>query len=128
MKSNQAPRMALLVALSTVKKLILATLLVCTSVNADPVLHKFELWGTMKSPLEKLIFYQGWTNGFLAARGPRGLELATCLDGLSGEQAVAMIDKRYKNHPEQWSRPIGEQVLQALTVEGGPCEGKNPLQ
>jgi hypothetical protein len=88
--------------------------------------HKFQLWGTMK-PLEKLIFYQGWTNGFFAARGQIGLELATCLDKVDSDQAIAMIDKRYKDHPEKWSHPITQQLLEALTVKGGPCEGENPL-
>jgi hypothetical protein len=102
-------------------------LLTCAPLQADPVVHKFQIWGTMKNPLEKLIFYQGWTNGFLVARGPGGLELANCLDSdLSIDQAIAMIDKQYKEHPENWSRPITDQILHALTVEG-PCEGKNPL-
>lgn len=105
---------------------MLMALLTCAPASANAVLHKFQLWGTMK-PVEKLIFYQGWTNGFLAARGPRGAELATCLEGLSGEQALAMIDKQYNDHPERWSHAIGEGMLQALTAEGGPCEGKNPL-
>lgn len=107
---------------------VLMALLACASAQADPLVHKFQLWGAMKNSEEKLIFYQGWTNGFLVARGPSGLELANCLDtNLSVEQAIAMIDKQYKGHPENWSRPITEQILQALTASGGPCEGKNPL-
>jgi hypothetical protein len=109
-----------------VQRLILATLLICSSANAEAVVHKFQLWGTMK-PLEKLTFYQGWTNGFFAARGQIGLELATCLDKVDSDQAIAMIDKRYKDHPEKWSHPITQQLLEALTVKGGPCEGENPL-
>lgn len=107
--------------------LALLTLLVCTSLNAEPVIHKFELWGVAKSPLEKLSMYWGWTNGFLPARGPVAIQLADCLYSLSSDQAVAMIDKQYHDHPETWSRPFTEQVLQALTIKGGPCEGKNPL-
>jgi len=38
-----------------------------------------------------------------------------------------VIDKRYKDHPEKWSHPITQQLLEALTVKGGPCEGENPL-
>jgi hypothetical protein len=106
---------------------ILIAVFLCATANADSVLHKFELWGTLRNPVEKLIFYQGWTNGFLGGRGIRGIELANCLEDLSAEQAIAMIDKRYKDRPDQWSRPIGEQIIQALTVKGGPCEGKNPL-
>jgi len=103
----------------------LLVLFCCPAENADSVVHKFQLWGTMKQS-EKLIFYQGWTNGFFVERGPRGLELANCLDVLDSEQAIAMIDKQYKEHPENWSRPITEQIIEALT-SAGPCAGKNPL-
>lgn len=125
MKNYQASRGATLVALAFLVTLVV--LPACKSLGADPVLHKFQLWGTMDR-VDKLNFYLGWTNGFLAARGQRGLDLANCLETLDNEQAIAMIDKQYKEHPERWSRPIGDQILQALTIEGGPCEGKNPLQ
>jgi hypothetical protein len=59
----------------------------------DPVIHKFEFWGK-GTELNKMDMYVGWSNGFLMARGPRGLELAKCLTGMSIDQAVAMIDKR----------------------------------
>jgi hypothetical protein len=121
MKRNQSPHGAILVGLA-----IVMTLLTCVVAHADHVVHTFQLWGTM-NPLEKLIFYQGWTNGFFVARGQSGLELANCLEKVNTDQAVAMIDKRYKDHPERWSRPITQQMLRALTAEGGPCEGKNPL-
>ena len=124
MKNDQVSGWALFIRLTIIGAL--ATLLSCVSLHADPVVHKFQLWGTM-NPLEKLIFYQGWTNGFLVARGESGVELASCLDEITGEQAIAMIDKRYKDHPERWSHPITQQMLEALTAEGGPCEGKNPL-
>jgi len=124
MKNSQTTAGAFLGTLAIVGTLV--TLLTVAPLCADPVVHKFQLWGTM-NPLEKLIFYQGWTNGFLVARGQSGVELATCLDKITGDQAVAMIDKRYKDHPERWSRPITQQMLEALTAEGGPCEGKNPL-
>jgi hypothetical protein len=42
-------------------------------------------------------------------------------------QAIAMIGKRYQDHPELWAHPLGEQILDALTVERGPCQGKSPL-
>jgi hypothetical protein len=105
------------------QRLVLMILLVCAPVNADPVLHKFEYWGKITS-LEKLAFYMGWTNGFLPGKGP---QLADCLSGISSDQSIAMIDKRYKDHPEKWSNPVGWEMLQALTAKGGPCEGKNPL-
>jgi|SRR5579862_3174045 len=108
------------------RRLVFLVILFTVSVNADPVLHKFEYWGKI-TPLEKLAFYWGWTNGFLVARGPRAVELANCLSDLSPDQSIAIIDKQYKEHPEKWSNPIGQQMLEALTTKGGACEGKNPL-
>jgi hypothetical protein len=53
----------------------------------------------------------------------------TCeLSGGRSEQATAMIDKRKNDHPEKSCRPLTEQMLEALTSGGGPCEGKNPLR
>jgi hypothetical protein len=104
----------------------LAIVLFCELLDADPVVHTFKLWGTTK-PIERMSLYWGWTNGFLQARGERAVGLADCLDRISTDQALAMIDKHYKDHPEKWSRPLGAQMLEALTVAGGPCEGKNPL-
>jgi hypothetical protein len=109
-----------------IARLTLVILLACGLLNAAPSVHKFELWGK-GTELEKLNLYLGWTNGFLMAKGARGLELANCLDGMTYEQDISMIDKRYKDHPELWSHPFGEQILEALTMAGGPCEGKNPL-
>ncbi len=39
-------------------------------------------------------------------------------------QAVAIIDKYYKDHPELWEQPLPEMLLKALTAPGSPCEGK----
>jgi len=104
--------------------LMLTVVLACRSLTADPVLHKFELWGKATED-EKLWVYAGWTNGFFQARGQRSMSLRTCLEGISQEQAVAMVSKQYNDHPEKWSHPLGEQMLEALTVAGSPCEGKN---
>jgi hypothetical protein len=106
--------------------IITCVILASAPLRARPVLHTFVLWGQLKEG-EKLLFYMGWTNGFLQGEAPRGLELADCLEGITTSQATAMIDKAYKDHPEKWSRPIGEQVIAALTVDGGPCQGKNPF-
>jgi len=106
--------------------LVLMILLSRGLLCADSVVHKFELWGK-GTDVDRLNLYWGWTNGFLQASGPRGVELAVCLDGMTTTQALAMIDKRFKEHPELWSHPLGEQILNALTAEGGPCQGKNPL-
>src|SRR5580692_9033726 len=108
--------------------LAVAILLACAVSHADPVVHKFELWGKITNS-EKIHLYFGWTNGFFQSRGPRAKELLTCLEKMPTTQAMAMIDKHYNDHPELWSHPIGEQILDAMTAEGegGPCQGKNPL-
>jgi hypothetical protein len=104
-------------------KLVLAFVLASGLVNADPVVHKFEIWGRI--PQETKGFtYLGWTNGFFLAKDAHAFQFAQCLEGMSPTQAVAMIDKYYKDHPEKWSDIFGTQILQALLVVGGPCEGK----
>jgi hypothetical protein len=42
-------------------------------------------------------------------------------DNMTYEQAVAMIDKYYADHPERWNQPLAQEVVTALTVQGGPC-------
>ena len=84
--------------------------------------HKFEYWGQISRD-ERLAFYNGWTNGFLFAQEEKGLPLANCLVKVSYGQALAMVDKYYKDHPEKWSNPISVGVLEALTVKDGPCPG-----
>jgi hypothetical protein len=103
----------------------LLLVLTCAPLRAGPVIHKFRYWATLTEP-EKIVFLNGWTNGFFAAR-PKGAALATCLEGLPYVQSTAMIDKYYKDHPEHWSDAIGAGILVALT-ENGPCEGKEPLK
>lgn len=107
-------------------KIVVTVILACWQLDAESVLHKFALWGQSNED-QKLSLYWGWTNGFLPGRGKIGVKLAACLEDLSYDQAIAMINKQYKNFPEKWSRPLGNQVLEALTVEGGPCEGLDPL-
>ena len=97
-----------------------AILLGSASPRADSVLHRFAVWGKVNE-LKKKFLYWGWTNGFLLGRGLN--EFATCLNGMTIDQAVAMIDKAYKDHPEKWSYTFSEEVLAALTVDGGPCQG-----
>jgi hypothetical protein len=97
-----------------------------TTLMADPVVHTFELWGTAKKG-EHVLIYWGWTNGFFQGR-PSGLRLLRCIEGISSEQAVAMIDKRYHDHPEKWAHPLGQEIIEALTEAGGPCEGIDPFQ
>jgi len=106
-------------------RLALAPLLACCLLSADPVIHNFEAWRAFTTHSERVAFFLGWTNGFFYGRGPGGLEFGTCLQTMTTEQALAMIDKYYKDHPERWSKTIGNQLLEALTVPGSPCEGKN---
>jgi hypothetical protein len=75
--------------------------------------------------LEKLTLYTGWTNGFTYGRGEGALELANCLEEMGADQALGMIDKYYQDHPERWSQPLAGEILRALTVNGGPCQGKD---
>jgi hypothetical protein len=37
-----------------------------------------------------------------------------------------MIDKYYDDHPEKWSDNLSDEIVQVLTVAGGPCSGKTP--
>src|SRR5579863_7754210 len=99
---------------------------VSTLVFADPVIHRFEAWQG-KLPSEKTVLYAGWTNGFLVGRGEIGVSLEKCLSVLTYQQAVAMIDKYFEAHPERWSATLTEGMMEALTVPGSTCEGKNPL-
>lgn len=46
---------------------------------------------------------------------------------LTYQQAVAMIDKYFDAHPERWGATLTEGIMEALTVPGSTCEGKNPL-
>jgi hypothetical protein len=101
-------------------------MLVAYVLGASPVIHKFIIWKVMNEH-EKAVIYGGWTNGFLQGRDASAAPLATCLEAMGREQAIATIDKYFKEHPERWSRLFGEQVLEALTAEGGPCEGKKPI-
>jgi hypothetical protein len=82
-----------------------------------------------------MAMYVGWTNGYLTGasdnattpeqkRRLRGL--FDCLGQTSYPQAVAVIDKYYKDHPELWKRFLSDMIIDALTVRGGPCEGKAP--
>jgi len=76
------------------------------------------------------IFYQGWIDGFFIAKAP-GLDdkeireranLENCLSTIDIMQAVTIIDKYYRAHPEKWSNPAGLEILQDLT-SSGPCVG-----
>jgi len=94
-----------------------------------PVVHQFALWGQMKNDLEKLDLYLGFTNGFFA--GPRSqnfVSLLNCLEKLSADQAIAMVDKYYKENPQRWSEPLAYGIAEGLTVPDGPCRNLNPYR
>lgn len=100
--------------------------------NAAPVpaVHNFLVWGmesdTQKRAYDdKLAMYIGWSNGYFSGRGAQAFPLRSCIEiNIPYIQAVAMIDKYYDNHPEKWSNDLSDEIVQALTIAGGPCGGK----
>lgn len=91
-----------------------------------PVMQFFGAWGTLDFK-EKTTMYLGFTNGFFLHRSPTAADLSQCITTIPLEQAVAMIDKFYKNNPEKWTTwALGEGILRAITVEGGPCADEYP--
>lgn len=98
------------------------------SSNREPVMHKFQLWSLAQTPLEKLNLYFGFTNGlFVGPRSTKFLTLVNCLEErMTSDQAIAMIDKYYKDNPQRWSMPFGQEMILALTIKDGPCPGLDP--
>jgi hypothetical protein len=90
------------------------------------------VWGTesatQKSTYgEKLSMYIGWSNGYFLGHGAQAFPLRSCIeDNIPYDQAIAMIDKYYDDHPEKWSNDLSDEIVQALTVKGGPCGDKAP--
>lgn len=111
-----------------------ATALMSLKGEHDHILHKFQLWGTFDD-LEKTDFYIGFTNGLITGSvatgvSPQskltpGMKLMSCLITDSGNpsrvQAIAMIDKYYKENPAKWDMLIGDAIVEALIVKDGPC-------
>ena len=108
-------------------KLLVGLMLVVGYGYSEPVVHKFEAWNLIPQGGKKFL-YNGWTNGFFVSRNAGAFAFARCLESISADQAVAMIDKYYKDHPKKWSEVLGGQIIEALTVQGSPCEGKKPPQ
>ncbi|HEV2577121.1 MAG TPA: hypothetical protein VGU25_07915 [Acidobacteriaceae bacterium] len=55
-------------------------------------------------------------------------KLADCITkNIPMKQAIAMIDKYYKDHPQRWSTLLAFGILEALTVKDGPCPELNPF-
>jgi hypothetical protein len=111
-------------------KAALVIIILCQSVMAGRIMHDFSLWGIAETTSEKIFLYWGFTNGFFLMRGGTApqerkhfTQLAACLyEKMDYKQAAAMIDKYYRDHPEKWGNDLGEQMVNALTVPGGPCE------
>jgi len=109
----------------------------CTGLSAEdiPRTHKFQLWGTLGNEVDKVNFFVGFTNGLLASgvtvlecngNQPTRRPMYECVlfsKKLDLHQAIAMIDKYYKENPEKWGDLIGIAIIDALTVNGGPCAG-----
>ena len=110
----------------------LAILAVPMLSDAATAVHTFMVWGMSseaqkRSYDEKLAMYIGWSNGYFSGRGAQAFPLRACIeDNAPYDQAIAMIDKYYDNHPEKWSNDLSDEIVQALTVAGGPCSGKAP--
>jgi hypothetical protein len=96
--------------------------------NQESLLHTFKLWNLMETPVERLDLYIGFTNGFFTGpRSPKFLVLMNCVEkNIPATQAIAMIDKYYKENPQRWGMPLGQEIVAALIVKDGPCPGRDP--
>ena len=92
----------------------------------SPLFQQFDVWGTL-TPDSKLVFYTGWANGlFTTTKDPGTMALGRCLEKLTFEQILAMIDKRLADHRkdrEGYHNPISPEIIEAVTVAGSPCQG-----
>jgi hypothetical protein len=89
---------------------------------SDPFVHRLRVWGGLSTQIEKVDFVIAFTNGLFYGNPEETAHLRTCMnDNMTYEQAVAMIDKYYADHPERWNQPLAQEVVIALTVQGGPC-------
>lgn len=115
-------------------KVLLTLAAVTAIVPADTVLQSFNVWAANKTYQEKASLYHGWRNGYLQGlrqhanpeQMKRVVEFATCMEKYPYREAVALIDKFYKDHPETRQQPLPDTILVALTVKGTPCHGKAP--
>lgn len=109
--------------------------------NKTILVHPFTIWkAASKVNLDKADvglyhtgIYVGWTNviGYVAysVQKQKGETIQKhCLENVPIDQAIAMIDKYYDEHPEEWNKPLNEEIWKALTVKGSPCENaKTPV-
>ena len=97
--------------------------------QGNTIFQKFLFWGSAKSESDKIYLYAGFTNGFFSAPSTEKgkVDLGDCIEkNIPPEQAVAMIDKYYKDNPQRWSTLLAIGITEALTVKDGPCPGINP--
>jgi hypothetical protein len=89
----------------------------------SPLIVPFDIWINLQ-PDSKVLFYSGWANGlFTNAKDPGTLALGRCLEKLSFQQILPMIDKRLADHREGLHNPISTELIEAVTATGSPCEG-----
>src|SRR5580704_7886608 len=89
----------------------------------SPLIVPFDAWINL-GPESKVLFYSGWANGlFTTTKDPGTLALGRCLEKLSFQQILAMIDKRSADRREGFKNPIGTETIEAVTVRGSPGEG-----
>jgi hypothetical protein len=50
--------------------------------------------------------------------------MAACFSENLGSQSIPLIDKYYREHPENSRVPVADAIVSALTAKGRPCEGK----
>jgi hypothetical protein len=91
--------------------------------GGDPLIQEFDVWGSLTHQ-SRIVFYSGWANGlFTTTKDPGTVALGHCLEKLSFEQIVSMVDKRYADHREDFRNPISKELIEVFTAAGSPCEG-----
>jgi hypothetical protein len=54
---------------------------------------------------------------------PENLGLSACVEKLTFEQIVAMVDKWHADHREERKNPISTEIVEAVTAPRSPCAG-----
>jgi hypothetical protein len=99
------------------------------SIPQNPIFQTFAMWGSAPTDAERFFLYVGFTNGFFSAPSTdKGkTDFGDCImKNIPTKQAVAMINKYYKDNPQRWSTPLTLAIIEALTVKDGPCPNINP--
>jgi hypothetical protein len=71
--------------------------------SGESLIHPFKVWSLLESSVEKLDMYMGFTSGFFAGpRPPKFIAFHNCIEkNIPSSQAIAMIDKYYKENPQR---------------------------